>query len=303
MAQDGVAPRVERPGVDWVRVADGIFVAGLGVFVFLNATGRLPWTFWFDALVMWPIVLVTGGLRIAFGRTRRAWLVVTGPLIVLGFLAAMASGRLDGSPGPWLPVAEARSPGATQVLLSGALAASRVDVTARPLSPALVVDGRRGSRENRGRIERKREGAADQVVLVTGDYGWQAVLPGRLSRWELGVSDAVPVGLRLEAVMAGAQIDLSRGQVADTALKGVFLGASLKLPRPKAPVHIRIEGVFSVVELTVPAGTPVRVHGHGFPLNVVDRGTEGDPNDAANPGYEVKADGAFLHVVVETAAP
>jgi hypothetical protein len=104
MAQDGVAHPVERPDVDWIRVADGIFVAGLGVFVFLNATGRLPWTFWFDALVMWPIVLVTGGLRIAFGRTRRAWLVVTGPLIVLGFLAAMASGRLDGSPGPWLPV-------------------------------------------------------------------------------------------------------------------------------------------------------------------------------------------------------
>jgi hypothetical protein len=130
-------------------------------------------------------------------------------------------------------------------------------------------------------------------VLVNGDYGFASVVPGRMSRWELTVTDAVPVGVRLEGAMVGSRIDLSRGTLADATLAGVFLGAEMRLPRPKAPVRLTVKGVFNAVDLIVPAGTPVRVHGPGLPANVVDRGSGTDPNDPANPGYEVRVEGIF----------
>ncbi|MET0556149.1 MAG: hypothetical protein ABW221_24125 [Vicinamibacteria bacterium] len=300
MAQIDETPQTGAPGVDWVRLADGLFLLGLGVFAYLNATGRLPWTFWFDVLTLWPIMLVTAGLRIAFNHTRHAWLILLGPLSVLGLLAGMASGRLSGAPGTWQPVSEARTAGATRLLVSGALASSRLEIVARPLPEGLALEGRRGSRENRARLERGKDGTTDQVVLVNGDYGLASALPGRMSRWELGVTDAAPFGLRLEGAMVGTQMDLSHGQADDMELKGVFLGADLRLPRPKAPVRLSIQGVFNVVELLVPQGTPVRVHGPGLPANVLDRGTGTDPKDPANPGYDVKLEGIFSRVAVTT---
>ena len=294
MAESDGTPRATANGVDWVRLADGVFLAGLGVFAYLSATGRLPWTFWFDVLTLWPIMLITAGLRIAVGHTRQAWLIVFGPLIVLGLLAGMASGRLGGAaPGPWQSLSEAHGSQATRVVLSGTLASSRIELAAGPLPEGVALQGRRGSREDKARVERTPDAKTDRIALVNGDYGFASVVPGRMSRWELTVTDAVPVGVRLEGAMVGSRIDLSRGALADATLAGVFLGAEMRLPRPKAPVRLTVKGVFNAVDLIVPAGTPVRVHGPGLPANVVDRGSGTDPNDPANPGYEVRVEGIF----------
>jgi hypothetical protein len=301
MAQMDDTPQSVERGVDWVRLADGIFLTGLGVFAYLNATGRLPWTFWFDALTIWPIMLVTAGLRIAFNHTRQAWLVVFGPLIVLGLLAGMASGRLSSAPGSWHSFSEAHGTAATRVILSGTLHSSRIDLAAGPLPEGVAVQGRRGSRQDKARVERTQDEKTDRIALVTGNYGLASALPGRMSRWELAVTDAVPVGVRIQGAMVGSAIDLSRGALADATFAGAFLGAEMRLPRPKAPVKLTVKGVFNVIELIVPPGTPVRVHGPGLPANILDRGTGQDPSDPANPGYDVKLEGIFSRVGVTTA--
>jgi hypothetical protein len=303
MAQSDGTPRAAVPGVDWVRLADGVFLAGLGVFAYLSATDRLPWTFWFDVLSMWPILLITAGLRIAVGQTRQAWMIVFGPLLVLAVLAGMASGRLDrAAPGPWQSFSEAHGTEATRVVLAGALHSSRVELVAQSLPEGVALQGRRGSREDRARVERKPDPKTDRITLVNGDYGLATILPGRMSRWELAATDAVPVGVRLEGAVIGSKIDLTRGALADATFAGVFLGSEMRLPRPKAPVKVTVKGVFNVVELVVPPGTPVRVHGPGLPANVVDRGNGADPFDPANPGYEVRIEGIFSRLGVTTAA-
>lgn len=294
MAQSDGTPGAAEKGVDWARLADGVFLAGLGVFAFLGATGRLSWTFWFDVLTLWPIVLITAGLRIAFGQTRYAWMIVFGPLIVLGLLAGMASGRLGtAAPGPWHSFSEAHGEEATRVVLSGTLHSSRLELVAQPLPEGVALQGRRGSREDKARVERKPDPKTDRIALVNGKYGAATMLPGRTSRWELAATDAVPVGVRLEGAVIGSRIDLTRGALADATFAGVFLGSELRLPRPKAPVKVTVKGVFNAVELVVPPGTPVRVHGPGLPANIVDRGNGADPNDPANPGYEVRIEGLF----------
>ncbi len=292
--ETGPAKR-RRP--DWVHATDGVFLIGLGVFALLNASGKLPWSFWYDALSLWPILLVSMGLRIAVERSRTPWLSLLGPVVVLTTLAALATGRLDAAPGPWQSVAVARPQGAETLTLRVKFASARVDVASRPVLAGLMVEGRQGSRESKARVATKQEGAEAKVTLDMQNRGWSSLLPGRISRWELGATDAMPVKVELDGVLIGGRFDFTRSQLEPSHFRGAFNGIDLRLPRPAAPVRIDVGGVFNAVDLYVPAGTPIRVHGPGYPFNIVDRGS-GDPKDAANPGYEVHFGGVFSRVGV-----
>jgi hypothetical protein len=69
----------EPPRADWKRAADGIGMAGIAVFLLLNTTGVLPWSFWIDAIALWPLLIMSAGVKIAFEKTRAPWLVLLGP--------------------------------------------------------------------------------------------------------------------------------------------------------------------------------------------------------------------------------
>ena len=58
-----------------------------------------------------------------------------------------------------------------------------------------------------------------------------------------------------------------------------------------------MNGVFNSLSLSVPEGTPVRVHGPGLPFNAVDRGVRGTEG---RPGYDVNVQGIFSAVEVRT---
>jgi hypothetical protein len=296
MAKLDKAQTARRP--DWLRIADGVFLIGLGVFALLNASGRLAWSFWYDALAMWPILLVSVGLRMAVERTRMPWLAVLGPLVVLGIMAALATGRLESAPGPWRPVAAAREEGDQKLKLRPQFAASRLDVIARALTDGQLVDGRQGSREDKARVDVTRKDGTARVAFSMGNLGPASFLPGRTSRWELGVSNTLPLDIRVDGAMTGARFDLTQGVVEIAVVQGAFLGVDLRLPRPQAPVHLEVDGAFNVVDLYVPQGTPVRVSGTGFPFNLVDRGNGGDPKNPATPGYDVNIAGVFSRIGV-----
>jgi hypothetical protein len=190
-----------------------------------------------------------------------------------------------------------RAEGANRLTLRAALASSRIDVAARSLDATALVDGRQGSRANKAGVETKLKGDEAKVTLLGGNHGWDAIRPGRLSRWELGVPQALPLKIDLDGAMIGARFDLAQGTIEGGSFDGAFLGLDLHLPRPKALVKLEIHGVFNMVDVFVPSGTPVRVHGPGFPFNLVDRGA-GDPKDPATPGYEVTFAGVFSRVGV-----
>jgi hypothetical protein len=296
-------PAAPRPRRDWRRLADGVLLIGLGVFVLLNTTGHLPWTFWYDALTLWPILIVTAGLRIAVDRTRFAWLMILGPIVVLATLAGVAGGRLDNAPGPWQPVTAERPADAARLTLRAALASSRLDVASGGVGDAALVEGRQGSRASKARIETKVEGGDATVSLMPGDQGWDFIRPGRLSRWELTVPEALPLTIDVDGAMIGARFDLRSGRVAGGTFDGAFLGVDLHLPKPAERVKLQVHGVFNMVDLYVPKGTPVQVRGPGFPFNLVDRGS-GDPKNPATPGYTLDFAGVFSRVGVnEEPAP
>ena len=101
----------------------------------------------------------------------------------------------------------------------------------------------------------------------------------------------------LDGAMIGARFDLRSGRIAGGTFDGVFLGLDLHLPKPTERVKLQVHGVFNMVDVYVPKGTPVQVRGPGFPFNLVDRGS-GDPKNPATPGYTLDFAGVFSRIGV-----
>jgi len=298
MTQAATVP--ERPKANWPRAAEGIQLAGFAVFLLLNTTGYLPWSFWIDAIALWPLLVMSAGIRIAFEKSGAPWLVLLGPAVILGGLVWIATGAhpMESEPGPWTPQSAARGEAARSLRLDAHVAASQLDVESRALAGGVLADGRATGRSDRSRLETETNGDEARLRLVGGSKTGVVFVPGRKERWELAVPSDLPVRLDVEGAGVRGRLDFSAGHVAGGEIRGVFLAFDLRLPRPEAPVTLRLNGVFNALKLTVPAGTPVRVHGPGLPLNAVDRETAGK---ADAPGYDVKLEGVFSAVTVHTA--
>src|SRR5512134_281411 len=133
-----------RPPADWRRATDGIQLAGFAVFLLLNTTGVLPWSFWLDAISLWPVLIVAAGLKIAVEKTPFPWLMLFGPVIVLGSLGWLASGQRPEAPlGPWEPTSVAREAGTERLAFEASLAGARLRLAAADdLPEGRLVDGR-----------------------------------------------------------------------------------------------------------------------------------------------------------------
>ena len=283
-------------GIAWWRVAQGLQLAGFGVFLLLTTQGLLPWFFWAEAASFWPVLLVGAGLRLVFERSRAPWAVLLSPVIVLGTLAWVA--RESGAPpaGDWVSRSIARPEGVERWTLAMRLAGARVDLETATLAEDLLAEGRSKSRKGRGRLEVRRPGPESVVRLDSGRGDSVSFGPPRRQLWELRLNQSLPIGLDVEGALLGGRLDLTGGRVTAAEVEGAFNDFELRLPRPTSDVSLRVKGVFNGLRLVVPAATPVRVRTEG-PFNHVERDKAQTPADG--PGYDLRVEGLMNHVVVE----
>ncbi len=286
-----------RPAADWARAASGIQLAGIAVFLLMNTMGVLSWSFWIDAIALWPVLLMSAGIRIAFEKTKAPWLLLLGPALVLGSLTWLAQGsQLDVATGPWQPIRATRPSGVRRVELRAELFGSRMSLaSADGLAPDALVEGRSLAGDDLLTVQTKGDTAE---LRLRGNQPRVFFLPGQKQRLDLRLATGLPLSLQVSGAMVRSRLDLTQGAFAGGRIDGVFLATDLRLPRPSAPQRIRVAGVFNSLSLTVPEGTPVRVHGPGLPFNAVDRGNGGEPG---RPGYDVSVEGIFTAVDVLTA--
>jgi len=290
-----------RSGVDWGRVADGIGLAGFGVFFLLATTRGLPPGFWLDALSMWPVLLVSAGIRIIFEKSPLPVGVVLGPLIVLGTLSWIAWGSPPAAapPGPWRSVSASRPPSVDDVRLDIRGIGTRLDIEARPLGPAQLALGRVASRGDRAALE-ERHGETATTLRLEGEHGGAVFVPGRKSVWELAVADDVPTEIELGGVMSSAKLRLERGIISRVTSHGPFQSVELRLPPPSLPERVRVElkGPFCSYHVIVPDGTPVRLEKSG-PFHIVLGGPARDEGPGDGPGYTVSLIGPFCAITID----
>jgi hypothetical protein len=290
----------QRPPADWNRAADGVGMAGFAVFLLLCTTGVLPWSFWLEAIVLWPLLIMSAGVKIAFEKSGAPWLVLLGPAIVLGGLGWLASGSRPGLPlGPWQAEAVERPGGIDGLDVEASLLGARLHLAAADGVPAgRLVDGRSIRRSEEARLESDTDGSVARV-RIRGRRGQVIFLPRASDHWDLRVPRDLPVRLVVKGAAIGARFDVTSGSLRGARAEGVFLGVEARLPAPGEDTQITMNGVFNSLRLVVPEGTPVRVHGPGLPFNAVDRGVRGAEGRA---GYDVSVQGVFSAVDVRTDA-
>jgi hypothetical protein len=295
----GTTPGAEKPGADWARAAEGIQLAGLAVFLLLNTMGYLPWSFWLDAIALWPLLIMSAGIRIAFEKTRARWLVLVGPAIILGGLAWLASGARPERPaGPMQAETVDRPEGVERVEVETRLAGARVGVAVvDQMPPGRLVDGGSVGRHESARLEAEADGGVARVRLRGGERHGVVFLPRPKERWDLRLPAELPLRVRVAGAGVSGELDLTAGTVEGLQADGVFIGVDARLPAPRQETEVRMKGVFNSLDLVVPDGVPVRVHGAGLPFNAVDRGVRGTEG---RPGYDVHVEGIFSAVEVRT---
>ncbi len=287
------------PKADWKRAADGIGMCVMACFLLLCTTGVLPWSFWLDAIALWPLLIMSGGIKIAFEKTRAPWLVLLGPLVVLAGLVWVATGVRPEIPSAlWKSAGPMPRPAGTErVKLDLDVFGSRVFVEARPLEASSIVDARsiEEMRESHLSVDQKDDTA--RVHLDTERHRGVWFVPSRKQLWDLGIPSDLPLRFGIKGAMNRSRLDLAHGRFEGGTIEGAFLSTELTLPAVAEPVKLAQKGAFNELRLIVPEGTPVTVKGPGFPLNIVKRSVAGAPGRA---GYEVSLDGAFTAIAIET---
>jgi hypothetical protein len=291
--------------VAWRRAARGLNLIGFGVFLLLTTQGVLAWSFWADALRLWPVLLVALGLRLVVEKAA-PWAVLLSPLLIQGTLAwvAVHPDRLSEpalvfAAGDWKDFNLARSEEAKEWTLDAQLAFARVDLAAGAASGNLVEGRSAGSR---GRsVWLAREGTNPRARLRGERHRSGIVWREQTEVWEIRVAEDLPLRVDLSLAFCEGPIDLGSLALTRADLDGAFNRLRVQLPAPERETRVNIEGAFNNLEISVPAGIPVRVEVDGF-LNGVDRG---GGEAGAGPGYRFDLEGAFnsLQILRSSEAP
>ena len=260
------------PGIFW-----GVLLVLVGVLFLLGNTGVLNNVNW-D--VVWPVILIALGL----------WLIAArfGP---------------GGSPAD-VDSSEVRD-GLARARLEVAVGAARLSVRSAPLGDQLyhVHLGHLGARPEI-RLDR-----ATGTLRISQPFGWFQGA-GRL-RVEAELSDAIPWDVSCSTGSIRGDFELAGGTVTGFDCKTGESHIDLRLPAPKGPVPVRLEGGAVTIDLTRPAGSAVKVQVTGGAVRLTADGSRQDGlgsrewrssgYDAAQDRYDVNVSGGAARVTVAEA--
>jgi hypothetical protein len=218
-------------------------------------------------------------------------------VVILGGLGWLASGRRPEAPaGPWEAQIASRSEGTRSLDLEAGMVGAKLRLAlATDLPGDRLVDGRSIADSDSTRLDARTEDGVARVRIDSGRKHGIVFLPRPRERWELRLPADLPLSLRIKGAGVGGELDLTAASSARFQADGVFIGVDARLPAPREETEIRMNGVFNSLSLSVPEGTPVRVHGTGLPFNAVNRGVRGAEG---RPGYDVNVQGIFSAVDV-----
>jgi hypothetical protein len=284
--------------IAWRRASRGLTFIGVGVFCLLSTQGTLYRGFWLDALSYWPVLLITLGVGLVFGRSRAPWAVLLSPLIIMSTLGYVAWRGPAPQSTDWADVQAVGDPGVETWTLEANVALADLDLRVGSLAPNVLLQGRTTA-DTDGSVRVSDRGDSSRVSLRS--HRWKSggvhLLPGRREAWDMHVTDTLPLRLRLSTAFAEGELDFQATEVTRVDHEGAFNDFTLHLGKPRTDTRVNLEGAFNKLELVVPADTPVRVSSDGF-INVVDRRPNGRALDG--PAYRVHSDGAFNRVVIRS---
>ncbi|MCZ6747556.1 MAG: DUF5668 domain-containing protein [Acidobacteria bacterium] len=250
-----------RRGRPWRQVSRGTLVMGCGLFLLLNTTGNLPWSFWLRLLPLWPVCLIAIGLRLVFERSRLPVGILLSPVLVLGTMSWVA---VAGPPSTsWdrgnLSLRAEKPGGIQRWSLEGNLAYGDLELASQPLPAGILVEGEATTGRGRPQLRTSSGRSLARVRFRQYEGHHISILGEKWSGWRLRLAEGLPLSLDLKLALAEGRFDLRTASLTAIDLDGAFNSLSLRLGKPERDVPIRLEGAFTGYHLQVPDGVPARV--------------------------------------------
>ncbi len=196
----------------------------LGFLLLFSNLGYIQFDFWQFIKTWWPLLLIIGGLDVLIGSLRTRNIKPRTLALDLG-TAAQADVSINFG--------------------AGDLAIGRA-------APGRIVDG---TFEGEVRYEAKPDGRVWLKLEPLNWWGWNP----RGYRWNVGLTDAVPLKLTLDGGAANTNADLTDLKVTDLRVKTGASSTVVKLPCAAGLTTVRVNAGAASVKLIVPPGVAARV--------------------------------------------
>ena len=191
-----------------------LILISIGVIFLLNNLGYLSWNIWLAFFRLWPLLLIIIGLDILIGRRSMAGSIIVALIFLVILVAVLLyGGTLPGVAGPTPagePVSEPLQ-SASRAVIDVTTAAASVKVHALQGASDLL-QGTVPAREMT-----KNTSLQGGTASVTLRPQPTAVVPfmdaGAGATWDLGVTTAVPVDLRVTTAVGETRLDLTGIQI------------------------------------------------------------------------------------------
>lgn len=247
------------PSLFWPIVLIGVGVIWLLInFQIIPAVNiNYLWRFW-------PLVLIAIGLNILLGGARRPW---TGSLIGLVMVAAVlvvliASPSLDKTPGfittPetfTVPLEKAESARINLDLASWSV------VVQPERTPDLLFRADIGAPD----IADVQTTGSEKEKMVTlsavrqPGVGFLNLNLGADVRWKIGLTDQVPLDLRVDGASGSVQLNLAGLKLSNLVLDMASGSSLVELPESDTPYTVLVDSASGSVDLTLPENTSLEL--------------------------------------------
>lgn len=302
-----------------VRLFEGFGTVVLGLVLLGCTTGVISWRVFLDFIMLWPLLVIAGGIGILGGALKMKWLRIAGSLIVTLTLIIAATTSFTGwelRSGNWyVPF----------VITNGSTSTTDYSV-GEPLGN--VRDASLSFKDGIGEIQ-IRSGDGGNLIALEGsttgeDPGFEVVrsgstaeitVDGKSGRTRDGMigpnttctlSDRVVWDLRIDTAAASLDIDLEGLEVGYFELDSAASETTVRLGAPVSSddVNVKFDTAVSSIKLKAPANAPVRIvadaalAGNSFPG--LTKGTDGAwysdnysaASAAGNPVWNIDLDSA-----------
>ena len=245
----------------------------LGLFLLAQSLGFIDWSIWEALWRLWPVCLIALGLDMLLGR-RSSWGRTAAVLLTVAAVAvALMVARPLRVETPALPAEPAQpvqqvQSGAEQVISRPLGEATEAQVVIHSQISVLTVGGGNlGDRLVQGTVVPLTNESITEEYHVDGSVAYselRSTVHGPLDsqhgqgRWDLQLSDAVPINLRVDTGVAESAIDLSRLQVPQLDVHAGLGDVKLTLPAQGA-VTGRIDAGVGQIVIRVPANRAARI--------------------------------------------
>ncbi len=260
--------------MDIGRIRNGAILISTGVVLLLNTTGHLLWSVWLRIFSLWPVALIAIGIELLFKKTRFSFLTVLSPLlffvIILGpaFLHKTYFDKIYRASHTYYwsqdldttmtrTDATIRFNAGNLVVSSGTdkLISAELDYFKR--KPLIIYE-----RENLNGSGRVRITDRDKKLIgwnfTKGKFwgGWGE------KRWEIKITDVIPIDLRVSLKASNADLDFSELRVSNFDLETKASKVDIKMGALVDDVIARVESKASKLSLALPEDMAIRIINH-----------------------------------------